>query len=215
MHKILEIEYINKTLFNVVLEKKNLKFTAGHHFSLSIPSLMINREYSSFSAENDKFISFHIRLVKDGILTNSLLKLKKDDEIDIHGPFGNFLINSHFLKLKKIICISSGTGVAPFISMKKSYESINFELIHGIRDEKDIFDELSIFNNLDICISRSKSNIHYNGRVTNFLMDNLSKYSKDWGYFICGNSDMINDVIDILNDKLGVNNNNILVESFF
>ena len=176
---------------------------------------MINREYSSYSSEKDEKISFHIRLVKKGVLTNSLIQLKKGDELDIHGPFGNFLINSHFKNLKKIICISSGTGVAPFISMNKSYEDLNFELIHGIRDEKDIFDELFKFKKVDICISRNKSKTYYNGRVTYFLIDNLEYFSKDWGYFICGNSDMINDVIDILNDTLKVNNNNILIESFF
>ena len=215
MHKVLEIELINNSLFNIILEKKDLIFKAGHHFSISLPRLMINREYSSYSSEDDNTISFHIRLVKDGILTNQLINLKKGDLIDIHGPFGNFLLNSYFQELDKIICISSGTGVAPFISMVKSYQGIKFELIHGIREEEDIFDDLFLFDKTNICISRSQNTKHFHGRVTSFLLKNLDYFQSNWGYFICGNSEMINDVIDILNEKLHVNNNNILIESFF
>ena len=65
------------------------------------------------------------------------------DYLNIYGPYGSFTLNSfkvYAIDNKKIIFIASGTGIAPFVSIKKTYNITNYEIFVGIRNKKDIVD---------------------------------------------------------------------------
>lgn len=220
MHKLIRKEYINENLFKIFFDKKDLKFFPGQHFSLSIPNKSINREYSSYTSSNDKELGFLIRRVEGGIMSNLLDKMEVGDELNIYGPYGSFVLKDEYIKNKQIIFIASGTGIAPFVSMKETYNLDNYKLFVGIRETRDLadaekFDESKSY----YCISRedniSKNN-HYKGRINNQL--EKIEYIKDYEnsiYMICGNSYMISDVYDILVKEKKINPNNIITESFF
>lgn len=220
MHSLIRKEYINKNLFKIFFDRKNLNFVPGQHFSLSIPNKSINREYSSYTANNSNEIGFLIRRVEGGIMTNLLDQMEVGEKINIYGPYGSFILNEKQISEKKIIFIASGTGVAPFVSIVESFNLKNYELFLGVRTREDIpdaekFDQSKCYN----CISRDKmiiQNNHYKGRITDNLdkLDFITDFENSI-YMICGNSFMISDVYDMLVNDKKVNPNNIITESFF
>lgn len=213
-------EYINENLFKIFFDRKNLKFLPGQHFSLSIPNKSINREYSSYTSPDEDEIGFLIRKVEGGIMTNYLNNLRIGDPVNIYGPYGSFSLSKNQIENKKIIFIASGTGVAPFISLKKKFDIKNYELFVGIRNKKDIVDS-DVFGSdrSYYCLSREKKidqNNHYLGRLNNQI--NKIEYILDYEnaiYMICGNSFMISDIYDILVNEKNIHPNQILTESFF
>ena len=220
MHKLIRKEYINENLFKIYFDKKNLDFTPGQHFSLSIPNMSINREYSSYTSPKDKELGFLIRRVEGGIMTNILDKMKVGESLNIYGPYGSFTLKNDYIKNKQIIFIASGTGLAPFVSMKETYNLSNYKLYLGIREKKDISDsEKFDEENSSYSISREKKsskNNHFIGRVNAQLdkLEYINNYENSI-YMICGNSYMISDVYDILVNEKKIDPNLILTESFF
>ena len=61
-----------------------------------------------------------------------------------------------------------------------------------------------------LCVKRKGGD--FSGRVTEYLRSN--KIDKKARYYLCGNSEMINDVYDILSET-GINGSNIVTEVFF
>lgn len=220
MHKLLKKDYINDNLYKIFFEKKDLSFTPGQHFSLSIPNKSINREYSSYTTPNEDHIGFLIRRVKGGIMTNILDKMNVGDEVNIYGPYGSFTLNEKQISNNQIIFIASGTGIAPFVSIKEFYNIKNYKLFLGVRSRDDIpdsdkFDQSNCYH----CISRDddlRQNNHFKGRITDNLdkLDFIDGFNKAT-YMICGNSFMISDVYDMLVYDKGIDPNFIITESFF
>jgi len=220
MYKLLDKKYINDNTFKVFFEKKDLTFIPGQHFSISIPNKSINREYSSYTSPQDNHLGFLIRRVEGGIMTNILNSMKIGEKVNIYGPYGSFTLNEKQIINKQIIFIASGTGIAPFVSIKEAYCIKNYKLFLGVRSRDDIpdsdkFDQSKCY----YCISRDinlRQNNHFKGRIT----DNLDKldFIEDFEnaiYMICGNSFMISDVYDMLVSKKKIDPNNIITESFF
>ena len=220
MYKLLDKKYISDNTFKVFFEKKNLTFIPGQHFSISIPNKSINREYSSYTSPQDNYLGFLIRRVDGGIMTNILNNMKIGEEVNIYGPYGSFTLNEKQISNKQIIFIASGTGIAPFVSIKEAYGIKNYKLFLGIRSRQDIPDSEKFDQSKSYyCISREKNlrqNNHFKGRIT----DNLDKLDFIEGfenatYMICGNSFMISDVYDMLVSEKKIDPNNIITESFF
>ena len=205
MYKLKRKEYLNENLFKIFFDKGDLTFLPGQHFSLSVPGKSINREYSSYTSIHDNEIGFLIRRIEGGIMTNILDKMEIGEYLNIYGPYGSFILSQDQIQNNKIIFIASGTGLAPFVSIKESYNSkITYFL--GIRNISDIPDA-DKFNqdHCYYCISRDSiinQNNYYKGRLTDQLLN--IEYIDDYQnsiYMICGNSYMISDAYDILLSK--------------
>lgn len=211
-YKIKNLDYISKDILIIETEKPNKKILAGQCFSIGVPGMGINREYSIYSGENDSSLSFLVRIVDDGIVTSELKKLNVGDEIEINGPFGAFTLTDY--REFKYLFLASGTGVAPFHSFYKSYKNLNFTLLHGFRYENESkFDIIFPKDSYIKCISKP-SNGRKGQRITDFLLNNDIEKFKDHKIYLCGNRNMINDCIEILKNKK-VPGNNIFTEVFF
>lgn len=217
--KVKDIINITENLFILRLDKeylRDLDFIPGQHFSISTDGIFINREYSSFSPNKSDNLDFLIRKIKGGVLTTQLAKVKINDNVFVHGPFGNFTLKDDFKNRKKYF-ISSGTGVAPFLCFIKSFKDLNYELIHGTR----YIDELSntyIDDNLNatFCISKDENHTHFKGRVTDYILSNRDLFKEDqFEFYLCGNSSMISEVYRILFDEFKLRKSNIYSEAFF
>ncbi len=213
IHKIVKIINLSEGNYIISLEKKDVSFNAGQFFSLGIPNVLINREYSVCSGENDRTIDFLIREVSDGILSKKLRELKNEDEVKLLGPYGNFYLKNFDLN-KNYIFIATGTGISPFMSLIKTHPKLKYHLFHGIRFKNDIIEDLSEKNYYKF-VSREKVNLpnYYNGRITDNL-DKVTNYNKDSFIFLCGNSLMVTEIYDTL-IKIGFKAENIFTEIFF
>ncbi len=219
MHKVLDIINNGSGNFTLRVERKNITFRPGQFFSIGIPNVPINREYSVSSSLNDTHLDFLIREIEDGTLSSRLRKLKINDKVKILGPYGEFYMKEMDFS-KKYIFIASGTGIAPFISIIKSNKSLNYELFHGVRTIEDICGDEKI-KNYNVFISRNKNNIknnsinkYFNGRITDNLAFLKQYINQEYLYFICGNSSMVGDMYDFL-EKNKIKTNKIFSELFF
>jgi sulfite reductase alpha subunit-like flavoprotein len=217
-HKVIKIIKYGSANFILRVERNNIKFNPGQFFSIGVPGVPINREYSVSSGIDENYLDFLIREINNGVLSAKLKNLKKDDQIKILGPYGEFYLKE-FNTNKKYNFFASGSGLAPFISIIRSFKNLNYNIFHGVRLFEDIYTENEL-KNYNVFISKfnnkeKHSNIKtYNGRITsNFEIIKNYINSKDF-FFICGNSLMINDVYDYL-EKNNIQNSNIYSELFF
>jgi len=219
--KVIDIIYpINASQGNFILrtERKNINFNPGQFFSIGIPNEPINREYSVTSGKNDNYLDFLIREIKDGTLSTKLKKLKKNDEIKILGPYGEFYLKEYDMS-KNYFFIASGTGLAPFLSLIKSNPELNYYLFHGVRNYCDLFLEYSLKNYKGF-VSREYDNRKINkieifkGRITENLDKIKNYFSKNSLYFLCGNNEMVNEMYNNLT-KMCIKDEQIFSEIFF
>lgn len=210
-HKVLGIRHLTDSAFVLQIEKKNFKFIPGQCVNIGLVNEAINREYSSYSSPNDDKLEFLIKTVEGGAVTPRLSKLKPGNKVSLDGAYGLFTLDEKKLNQKHIL-IATGTGIAPFHSFVKTYPKLDYQIIHGIRYANEQYDRKDYAKNRYVaCVSREKGG-DFSGRVTDYLKAN--KIDKRARYYLCGNSEMINDVYDILSEA-GINGSNIVTEVFF
>jgi ferredoxin--NADP+ reductase/benzoate/toluate 1,2-dioxygenase reductase subunit len=212
LHKILEKRILTESTFVLKLERNNLEFVPGQHIQVGPPNGIHTREYSIYNAPQDDFIEILVKEVEDGLVTPVLKKLQPDDSVVINDAVGYFTIDKSVADDKQFLFIASGTGISPFHSFVKSYPSLNYKLIHGVRYGDEAY-ERSDYNQdkYVACTSRDdKGDFH--GRVSVWLEQN--PVTPGTLCYLCGNCDMIHDVYDIL-EKQGINSRDIFTEVYF
>ncbi|MFV0590474.1 MAG: ferredoxin--NADP reductase [Draconibacterium sp.] len=211
-YKIAAIRRLTEHAFILSMPRSRFKFVAGQHVSLSIPGDYQSREYSIYSAEEGSNLEVLVKEVEGGYFSPKLSHLKEGDMVEVHGPFGKFGLDEKSLKTNKHVFIASGTGIAPFHSMVQSNPGLDYHLIHGVRYvdeayEKEAYDA----SRLTLCTSRDDKG-NFKGRLTEYLKK--ADFDKNTSFYLCGNSDMIFDSMEILSEK-GFGRENINVEVYF
>lgn len=211
-YRIDEIRKLTDHTFVLSLPKSRFKYEAGQHISLSIPGDYQSREYSIYSAVDSERLEVLVKEVEGGYFSPKLKHLKEGEMVEVHGPFGKFGLDEKNKDSHKHVFIASGTGVAPFHSMVKSYKGLDYQLIHGVRYAREAYEKEAYDSDRYIlCTSRDKKG-DFNGRLTEYLKK--AKFDKNTCFYLCGNSDMIFDSMEILSDK-GFGRENITVEVYF
>jgi len=210
IHKILDINFLTESIYLFRAEKQAVTFKAGQCFSLAPVGLGINREYSIYSGENDTYLEFLIKIVEGGIVTSALKKSKIGDSLEIAGPYGEFCLDKKKVASSKYLFIATGTGIAPFNSFIKTFPQLDYQIIHGIRYDKEKYPEED--NKYTACVSREKTTKHFKGRLTDYLTQ--IEIPSDTICYLCGNRAMIIDAYDILRQQ-DINGDNIITEVFF
>ncbi len=211
-YKVIDIKNLTENTFVLTLPKSRFKYIAGQHISISILGDYQSREYSIYSAEEGENLQILVKEVDGGYFSPKLKHLKKGDLVEVHGPFGKFGLDTKKLETHKHVFIASGTGIAPFHSIVKSYPELDYQLIHGIRFTEEAY-EMEDYkrDRLVLCTSRDKKG-DYHGRLTEYLKK--TNFDKNTSFYLCGNSDMIFDAMEILKDK-GFDRDNVNVEVYF
>ncbi len=211
-YKVLDIRQLTENTFVLALPKSRFKYIAGQHISLSIMGDYQSREYSIYSAEDSENLEILVKEVEGGYFSPKLKHLKIGEFVEVHGPFGKFGLDEKKRDTHKHVFIASGTGIAPFHSMVKSFPELNYELIHGVRYANEAY-EIDDYkrNKFTLCTSRDKSG-DFNGRLTEYLKN--TEFEKNTCFYLCGNSDMIFDAMEILKDK-GFDRESVTVEVYF
>jgi ferredoxin--NADP+ reductase len=212
LHKVLSVEPLTEHTFSIRIERNGMKFVAGQCVNIGLPNAGVNREYSSYSGENDSELRFLIRSVDDGQVSARLRNLKPGDFVEVDGAYGLFTILNPEDETKQYIFIGTGTGIAPFHCFVKSYPQLKYKIIHGTALKNEAYNRDDYIQGQYVhCVSQEKDG-EFSGRVTDYLKKNPQ--SRDAIYYLCGNRNMINDVYDILRDQ-EVSGSNIITEVFF
>jgi len=143
--RVLHVHHWNDTLFSFrTTRDPALRFHNGHFVMIGLPvdGRPLLRAYSVASANHEEHLEFFSIKVPDGPLTSRLQHLKEGDEIFVgRKPVGTLVL--HDLRpAKRLFLLSTGTGLAPFISIVQDPETYErFEqvvLIHGVRQVNEL-----------------------------------------------------------------------------
>lgn len=168
-YTVQNLRILTDSTFIVELPKCRFKFEAGQHISLSIAGDYQSREYSIYSAEDGPNFELLVKEVEGGYFSPKLKHLKIGDKVEIHGPFGRFCLDSKKRDTHQHVFIASGTGIAPFHSMVKSYPGIDYRIIHGVRYANEAYERNEYEDDrYFLCTSRDSTG-DYKGRLTGYL----------------------------------------------
>lgn len=138
--RVLSVHHWNDNLFSFKTTRDpGLRFENGQFvmIGLQVESRPLVRAYSIASPNYEEHLEFFSIKVPNGPLTSRLQHLKVNDEVLVsRKPTGTLVI--HDLKPgKNLYLLSTGTGLAPFMSVIQDIEAYDrFEkivLIHGVR----------------------------------------------------------------------------------
>jgi ferredoxin-NADP reductase len=208
--KLISRRFLTENTYIIRIERKGVEFKAGQYMCLGFPGEE-KKEYSIYSAENDECIEFLIKEAHDGELSQKLKTADLGCELELKEPFGQFVLEENPLDFSYVF-VGSGTGIAPYHSFVKSHPKLNYEIVHGVKNSREAYDQQDYdLQRYHVCTSK-EIGINFAGRVTQFL--EMCTISDDHLFYLCGNSDMISDAIEILQKK-GVGSDRIRTEIYF
>jgi len=143
--RVLSVHHWTDRLFSFTTTRDpTLRFSNGH---FTMIGLMVNgkpllRAYSIVSANYEEHLEFLSIKVPDGPLTSRLQHIQVGDSVIVgKKPTGTLLID-YLLPAKRLYLFSTGTGLAPFLSVIRDPETYErFEqviLVHGVRQVAEL-----------------------------------------------------------------------------
>jgi ferredoxin--NADP+ reductase len=138
--RVLSVHHWTDRLFTFTTTRDPaLRFSNGHFtmIGLRVNDKPLLRAYSIVSANYEEHLEFLSIKVPEGPLTSRLQHIKVGDTIIVgKKPTGTLLID-YLLPGKRLYLLSTGTGLAPFMSVIRDPETYEkFEqviLVHGVR----------------------------------------------------------------------------------
>ncbi|MDN3650347.1 ferredoxin--NADP reductase [Reinekea marina] len=228
---VTDVHHWNDTLFSFKTTRDaGFRFKNGHFVMIGLEQddgRPLMRAYSIASANYEEELEFFSIKVPDGPLTSKLQKIEVGDEVVVGSKPTGTLIVDNLLPGKNLYLISTGTGLAPFMSVIKdpeTYEQFDKVILtHGVRtvDElayKDLikedlpsneyFGEL-IQNQLMYYPTVTRESYENMGRITELMESgklfsdlNLPPMNTETDRFmICGSPSMLKDTCKILDAR--------------
>lgn len=143
--RVLTVHHWTDRLFSFTTTRDpSLRFSNGHFtmIGLRVNDKPLLRAYSIVSPNYEEHLEFLSIKVEDGPLTSRLQHIQVGDSIVVgRKPTGTLLID-YLLPAKRLYMFSSGTGLAPFLSVIRDPETYEkFEeviLVHGVREVAEL-----------------------------------------------------------------------------
>lgn len=143
--KVLAVRHWTDTLFSFTATRNSgFRFLNGQFamIGLEVDGRPLMRAYSMASANHEEQLEFFSIKVADGPLTSRLQRIQEGDTILVGRKATGTLIADNLIPGKRLLLLSTGTGLAPFASLIKDpevydrYETI--VLVHGCRQVSEL-----------------------------------------------------------------------------
>lgn len=228
--RVLSVHHWNDTLFSFTTTRDpGLRFENGQFvmIGLEVDGIPLTRAYSIASPNYEEHLEFFSIKVPNGPLTSRLQHLKVGDELLVSKKPTGTLVTHDLTPAKHLYFLSTGTGLAPFMSLIQDIEVYErFEkvvLIHGVRNVNELayadFIENVLPNNEFFGEEVKQKLIYYptvtrepfrnQGRLTDLI--NSGKLFEDIGLpplspvhdraMICGSPQMLKDTEALLDAR--------------
>ena len=143
--RVLSVHHWNDTLFSFKTSRDPaFRFKNGHFImiGLEVEGRPLMRAYSIASANYEEELEFFSIKVPDGPLTSRLQQIQQGDEIILSRKPTGTLVLDHLLPGRNLYLLSTGTGLAPFMSIIKDPETYaqydKVILTHGVRHVSEL-----------------------------------------------------------------------------
>ena len=228
--RVLEVQHYTDRLFRFrVTRPQSLRFRSGEFVMLGLPddAKPVMRAYSIASPAWDESLEFFSIKVPGGPLTERLQKIQVGDEILLRPKTTGTLVNDALLPGKRLFMLSTGTGVAPFVSLIRDpetyekFESVilthtcrtvdelkyGFDSIAATREDPLVGEEATA--RLKHFASTTREPSEHNGRITSLI--ETGEFFASLGIpafdavhdriMMCGSMGMIKDIRQMLEPK--------------
>ena len=199
--RVNSLELLSEDIMQVKLRlppTSDFVFLEGQFIDIIGPN-SIRRSYSIASISSNNKITLLIKKVKDGKLSHYWFnKAKLNDLLRIEGPKGTFFLRD---RVKPLVFLATGTGIAPIISILDGLDSDpdfnqteNISLFWGNRVQQDFVWNPNFKKiNVDFYPVISKYDDDWNGEI-GYVQDvalRILSRIKDVNVYACGASVMI------------------------
>ena len=228
--RVTSVHHWNDTLFSFTTSRDpGFRFKNGHFTMIGLQNegRPLMRAYSIVSANYESELEFFSIKVQDGPLTSKLQHLQVGDEVFVSTKPTGTLIVDHLIPGRNLYLLSTGTGLAPFMSIIKDpevYEAYDkIILTHGVRHVEDLAYEDYITQELisneyfgDVIRDKliyyptvTREAFRNQGRLTDLMAS--GKLFSDVGlpdmhpdhdrFMLCGSPSMLKDTCRILDER--------------
>lgn len=142
---VLSVRHWTDRLFSFKTTRDtSLRFLNGHFtmIGLECDGKPVMRAYSIASANYEDHLEFLSIKVEDGPLTSRLQHLKPGDMLIVGRKPTGTLVTDYLLPGRRLYLLSTGTGLAPFLSIVRDPETYErFEkviVVHGVRHANEL-----------------------------------------------------------------------------
>jgi ferredoxin--NADP+ reductase len=143
--KVVSVRHWTDTLFSFrATRNSGFRFLNGQFamIGLEVDGRPLLRAYSMASANHEEELEFFSIKVADGPLTSRLQKIQEGDTILVGRKATGTLISDNLIAGRRLLLLSTGTGLAPFASLIKDpdvYERFEtIVLVHGCRQVSEL-----------------------------------------------------------------------------
>ncbi|PWC36027.1 ferredoxin--NADP reductase [Azospirillum sp. TSO35-2] len=148
--RVLTVHHWTDTLFSFTTTRDpSFRFLPGQFtmIGLEVEGRPLLRAYSLVSAHYEETLEFFSIKVQDGPLTSRLQHLKEGDTLLVNRKATGTLVTDNLLPGRNLYLLSTGTGLAPFLSIIKDpemYEKFDRVILtHGTRTVAELaYDDL-------------------------------------------------------------------------
>src|ERR1700749_595023 len=120
--QVLGVRHWTDTLFSFTTTRdRAFRFRSGQFtmMGLEVEGRPLLRAYSMASANHEESLEFFSIKVQDGPLTSRLQRIRPGDTVLIGRKATGTLIADNLLRGRRLLLLSTGTGLAPFVSIIK------------------------------------------------------------------------------------------------
>jgi ferredoxin/flavodoxin---NADP+ reductase len=219
--KVLDNRHWTDALFSLRVAGPSLAFEAGQfvRLAMDIDGERIARPFSFVNPPADPVHEFYGIVVPEGPLSPTLARLQPGDTLHVAPNPAGFLVLSEVPDAETLWLISTGTGIAPFLSILRTEAPWrrfrHVVLVHAVRHARELvyremIEDLVKKNLLRYVtfVSREAHPGSLAGRIPAAVRDGRLEQAAGLGVapessqvLLCGNPDMLRDVTAALVER--------------
>ncbi|WP_407312472.1 ferredoxin--NADP reductase [Pseudomonas sp. nanlin1] len=227
---LLDVQTLTPSLFTLrTTRDAGFRFVAGQFARLGVTKAdgsVVWRAYSLVSSPHDEFLEFFSIVVPGGEFTSELSRLRVGDTLLIEKQATGFLTLDRFTDGRDLWLLSTGTGVAPFLSILQDFEVWErfrtIKLVYSVREgaelaytdlvagleQREYLQEYAGKLQFIPVVTREDYPGALRGRITQLIEDGrleqvagLELSPEHSRVMICGNPQMIDDTRQLLKTR--------------
>lgn len=215
--RVIENRHWTEALFSLRVEGPRLDFEAGQFVRIArdIGGERVARPFSFVNPPQDPVLEFYGIVVPEGPLSPPLAKLAPGDTLYVARNPAGFLVLSELPEAETLWLVSTGTGIAPFLSILRTgtpwKQFRNVVLVHAVRHAKELVykDVIRKIDNLRYVtfVSRELAAGSLAGRIPAAIRDGRLEQAaglpitQTSQLMLCGNPEMLRDTTAVLMER--------------
>jgi len=215
--RVIENRRWTDALFSLRVEGQQLRFEAGQFVRIALDE-RIARPFSFVNPPDDPVLEFYGIVVPEGPLSPRLMELRAGERLLVAPNPAGFLVLSEVPDAETLWLVSTGTGIAPFLSILRTgtpwRRFRNVVLVHAVRHARelvypDMIRKIVKENSLRYLtfVSREAAPGSLTGRIPAAMRDGRLETAAELALdqhshvMLCGNPDMLKDASGALAER--------------